>query len=88
MSSLANAQEACREEILTVRDMYARLESVGSYGPQFQNLKQVWRNSSGSLLLARLQVPPSLKIERYHMHPAVLDAVFHMAGFVSKVFRI
>ena len=64
--------------------MYTKLENLGSYGPQFQNLRQVWRNSSGNVLLARLQVPTSLKVERYHMHPAVLDAVFHMVGFITN----
>lgn len=64
--------------------MYAKLEEIGSYGPQFQNLDQVWRSSSCDVMLARLRVPASLNMEHYHVHPAVLDSVFHMSGFIPN----
>ena len=81
--SLAAVRERCAEEVSGVADRYADLEVREFHGPQFQTLVQVWRSASKDEMVAKLRVPQDGY--RYHLHPAVLDGVFQLAGFVDDV---
>jgi hypothetical protein len=50
-------------------------------GEKFQTLEQVWRSDSGDGVLGLIKVPEDS--DRYHIHPAILDGVFQLAGFID-----
>ena len=81
-ASLARFDEAtrvCNNSIQT-RQFYGHLDSVGlNYGPDFQNLTDI--SIAPLISVGAVQIPAlGLKAaERYHLlHPATLDAVFHL----------
>ena len=80
--SLAVLKQRCTEEVTGIAERYADLALREFHGPQFQTLSQVWKNSEKNELLASLRVPEDN--ERYHLHPALLDGVFQLAGFVDE----
>jgi acyl transferase domain-containing protein len=58
--------------------IYARLAELGfEYGPAFQGLQRAWR--CGDELFAELMLPAATdtRAERFGVHPALLDSVFH-----------
>ena len=60
------------------REAYARLEEAGlAYGPDFRGLKRAWKH--GSELLVEVALPESNQrdVDRYGLHPALLDAALH-----------
>lgn len=64
----------CQEEI-AVADFYRELNSRGiNLGPSFQGIEGLWRHEGEALGLVRM--PKSLKgeVDRYEIHPALLDA--------------
>jgi acyl transferase domain-containing protein/NADP-dependent 3-hydroxy acid dehydrogenase YdfG/acyl carrier protein len=79
--SLAAVQARCVHPVAGLKQRYAALAEAGDHGPQFQTLEQVWRSSGDNELLARLRVPPDS--EEFHLHPALLDGVFQLAGFTN-----
>ncbi|RKS68197.1 pimaricinolide synthase PimS1 [Actinomadura pelletieri DSM 43383] len=60
-------------------DAYPRLHDAGlEYGPAFQGLRAAWRH--GDDLYAEVALPEEQHTEadRFHLHPALLDAVLHI----------
>jgi polyketide synthase 12 len=60
------------------RDAYAKLEEAGlAYGPDFRGLKRAWKH--GNELLVEVVLPEGSQrdIDRYGLHPALLDAALH-----------
>ncbi|WP_314178649.1 SDR family NAD(P)-dependent oxidoreductase, partial [Streptomyces winkii] len=51
-------------------------ESGFSYGPAFQGLRAVWRDSAGTIY-AEAALPEGVEPEGYGLHPALLDAALH-----------
>ena len=78
---MAAVKARCAEEVTGIDARYESLALREFHGPQFQTLSQVWRSADKSELLARLRLPEHTK--RYHMHPALLDGVIQLAGFVD-----
>ncbi len=65
-------------EPLDVADLYEQLAEQGfEYGPTFQGVKAAWR--SGEQLLVELSLPAEQgqEAQRFHLHPALLDAALH-----------
>jgi acyl transferase domain-containing protein/NADP-dependent 3-hydroxy acid dehydrogenase YdfG/acyl carrier protein len=65
-------------EPLEVGDLYEQLAEHGfEYGPTFQGVKAAWRN--GEQLLVELSLPEEhgQEAQRFHLHPALLDAAVH-----------
>lgn len=70
--------ERCRESI-SGEDYYARLQALGlEFGEGFRGLREVWRRDGEAL--GRVQIPAALETAGYHVHPAFLDACFHLVG--------
>jgi amino acid adenylation domain-containing protein len=68
-------------EHLDQAECYARLKARSlDYGPSFQSLRNVWR--SPSIAVAELGVPDAIRVgfERYQVHPALLDGMFHVVA--------
>ncbi|MEU3552555.1 SDR family NAD(P)-dependent oxidoreductase, partial [Streptomyces longwoodensis] len=69
-------------EPVDVTDFYADAADTGyGYGPAFQGLRAAWR--VGEEIWAEVSLPEQLREEagRYGLHPALLDAALHAAGF-------
>ncbi|MET9610664.1 type I polyketide synthase, partial [Streptomyces sp. NPDC006512] len=63
-----------------VRDLYDRLDEHGyGYGPVFQGVRAAWRR--GDEVFAEVALPDLVSggATGYGIHPALLDAVFHMS---------
>lgn len=78
---LAALQTQCSEEIF-ISEYYQqyRDEREIDYGPNFQAIEKLWRNSGKSV--GRIQLPNSLVFEAkdFYLHPVLLDAGFQMLG--------
>jgi myxalamid-type polyketide synthase MxaE and MxaD len=62
-----------------VDQLYAGFSAVGlHYGACFRNLRRVWRGAGE--VLAEVSLPSDLAVERYAIHPALLDAALQAAG--------
>ncbi|WP_239157704.1 type I polyketide synthase [Streptomyces sp. SID13726] len=69
---------------LDVDDLYPRLDRAGyGYGPAFRGLRAAWR--AGDEIYAEAALPDghSDQAARYGLHPALLDAALHAAGFAG-----
>ncbi|WP_442759728.1 SDR family NAD(P)-dependent oxidoreductase [Streptomyces longwoodensis] len=69
-------------EPVDVTDFYADAAATGyGYGSAFQGLRAAWR--LGEEIWAEVSLPEQLREEagRYGLHPALLDAALHAAGF-------
>jgi acyl transferase domain-containing protein/acyl carrier protein len=76
-----NAIEARCEEQIGADDYYARLQELGvEFGESFRGLDQIHRRDGEAL--ARVTLPTALAAEApaYTIHPAFLDACFHLLG--------
>ncbi|MEU6486661.1 SDR family NAD(P)-dependent oxidoreductase [Streptomyces sp. NPDC046887] len=65
---------------LPVEDLYDRLADMGyAYGPLFQGVRAAWRR--GEEVFAEVALPDAMSGEAngFAIHPALLDAVFHMS---------
>lgn len=61
--------------------LYEQFRQQGfSYGPAFQGVKQVWCTETE--VVGKIQLPEHLagEVNRYQLHPALLDACFHILG--------
>ncbi len=61
---------------------YPAMAATGvDYGPAFRGLRAVW--TRGSDVFAEVELPEPLRAEagRFGLHPALLDAALHAAGF-------
>ena len=67
-----------------VSGMYAAFETAGvAYGPSFRGVVEAWR--SGEEVWARIGLPHDVvrTASRYRLHPALLDAAFHVAALAD-----
>ncbi len=65
-----------------VAGFYPAMADIGvDYGPAFRGLRAVW--TRGSDVFAEVELPEPLRAEagRFGLHPALLDAALHAAGF-------
>ncbi len=70
----------CVEEIRG-SDYYPRLAELGlEFGPNFQGIEHIWRRDGEAL--GKITLPDDLVSDssHYHIHPAFLDACFHLLG--------
>lgn len=66
------------------RELYAWLDRSGlQYGPDFQNVEQVW--SSEKEVWGRIIPQPGHQQSSYQLHPALLDACMQVLGAVPSV---
>ena len=76
---LSELTETFPDEIDVV-DYYGQLRSIGlTYGPTFRGLTRLLRRDGAALGLATLPAD-AVDGSRYHIHPALLDACFHVLG--------
>ncbi len=67
-------QARCTEQI-SPTDFYTSYYM--DYGPSFKLVQQFWKNDNE--VLAQLEVP-SVLLDNYYLHPAILDAAGHILG--------
>ena len=73
-------KDRCQQE-LNGEDFYTQVQSLGlEFGSDFRGLQHIWRRDGEALGL--IQLPERLVAEagKYHIHPAFLDACFHLLG--------
>jgi acyl transferase domain-containing protein/acyl carrier protein len=76
----AAIQARCTQEI-TGDDYYARVSELGlEFGTSFRGITHLWRRDGEAL--GRVELPEALLREsrEYGIHPAFLDACFHLVG--------
>jgi acyl transferase domain-containing protein/acyl carrier protein len=60
---------------LSGTEFYRGLANCGlQYGPAFQGIQHIWRRDAAALARLRIPQPLNSEINRYRLHPAVLDA--------------
>ena len=66
---------------MDVAAYYGRLEDVGlAYGPNFRGVRELWSSPTGALGRLELSADAPGVREAYNIHPALLDAAFHVLG--------
>lgn len=66
---------------LDVSTFYQELADLGvGYGPSFQSLVQIWQGDSEALGEIRLSTEETAGSNKFQIHPALLDACFHLLG--------
>ena len=59
-------------------DLYHRLAELGyQYGPAFQGVQAAWQH--GDTVMLEVELPSAVDASGYAIHPALFDAVFHVA---------
>ncbi|MBF0102121.1 MAG: SDR family NAD(P)-dependent oxidoreductase [Desulfobacterales bacterium] len=82
---LVSLQARCPSE-LSVQAHYQHISEQGlDYGPAFRGVEQLFQGAGKAL--GRIRLPESLSSEagNYLLHPALLDACFHMSGAVMDL---
>ncbi|MFI6108907.1 type I polyketide synthase, partial [Streptomyces sp. NPDC051310] len=65
---------------VAVDDLYARLADMGyEYGPLFQGVRAAWRRGEDVFAEVALPDAVSMDTDGFGIHPALLDAVFHLS---------
>jgi acyl transferase domain-containing protein len=73
-------QARCSEQLMG-DDYYTRLVDLGlEFGEHFRGVRQVWRRDGEALGLIQLPQGLSADVKNYRIHPAFLDACFHLLG--------
>ncbi len=68
-------------EAVDIAGSYERFTDMGfDYGPVFQGLQAVWRGGDG-IVYAEVSLPEGVDGGAFGLHPALLDAGMHAAGF-------
>ncbi len=66
---------------ISVEAYYQHLATVGAeYGPAFRGIDAIWRADGEALGRIKLPVSAEDKDSKYFIHPALLDACFHVFG--------
>ena len=77
--ALAAVRERCPASV-GVDEYYRGLTTLGiDYGPAFRGLAELWRGSGEAVGRIRLPLPDGAAAG-YAVHPALLDAAFHVLG--------
>lgn len=77
---ISEVQARCSQEI-EGEDYYARVREIGlEFGSSFRGITHIWRRDGEAL--GQLELPDALIRETrdYGIHPAFLDACFHLVG--------
>jgi polyketide synthase 12 len=65
-------------EPVDVAGFYPGLAGTGyAYGPAFQGLRAAWRRGDETFAEVSLDAGPASEADRFHLHPALLDAALH-----------
>ena len=73
------ALQSAHATVIDVSAFYGWLSSVElEFGPRFRGIAQIWSGHDSAL--ARISRPSDVDATGYGMHPAVLDACFHVLG--------
>ncbi|WSW21183.1 SDR family NAD(P)-dependent oxidoreductase [Streptomyces phaeochromogenes] len=69
---------------LDVSSLYTDLAAQGyAYGPAFQGVRAAWRHQDSVLAEVALDPEAAAEATSFGLHPALLDAVLHSAGFLG-----
>ncbi|MFD4695803.1 SDR family NAD(P)-dependent oxidoreductase, partial [Streptomyces sp. NPDC058463] len=72
-------------DAVDVDGFYEALAEVGfGYGPVFQGVQAAWRDESGVYADVVLPEPGVGQVDRFGIHPALLDAALHPANLLSE----
>ncbi|WP_455678808.1 SDR family NAD(P)-dependent oxidoreductase [Streptomyces atroolivaceus] len=71
-----------RAEQVALDGLYADLAEQGmAYGPAFRGLRAVWKRGDEAFAEVSLAHGEQSDVDRFGVHPALLDAVLHAIGF-------
>ena len=74
-----HALQVANSSAVDLESFYEWLSSVElEFGSRFRGIAQLWRGHDSAL--ARITTPAGVSVAGYGMHPAVLDACFHVLG--------
>jgi acyl transferase domain-containing protein len=80
VSAIDEVKSRCTTEIAG-EDYYERVRDLGlEFGAQFRGITRIWRRDGEALGLIELPSELSAEADDYHIHPAMLDACFHVLG--------
>ncbi|MEV0734346.1 type I polyketide synthase, partial [Polymorphospora sp. NPDC050346] len=67
--------------LLPVEDFYEGLAAVGlQYGPVFRGVRAAWRDGAEFVAEVALDDADRAQVDRFGVHPALLDAALHLAA--------
>jgi SAM-dependent methyltransferase/NAD(P)-dependent dehydrogenase (short-subunit alcohol dehydrogenase family)/acyl carrier protein len=79
---LKDIRARCNREI-SVDSFYDTIRSLGlEFGPAFRGIRRIWKGNGEALGEMNLPAELNLDTQHYRMHPAFLDACFHLVGAV------
>ncbi|MFD6393241.1 SDR family NAD(P)-dependent oxidoreductase [Nocardia sp. NPDC060259] len=69
--------------VVDITDFYDRVADLGlEYGPAFQGLRAVWQRGSELFAEVMLSADRVSDLDRYALHPVLLDATLHALGLM------
>ncbi|HWY77005.1 MAG TPA: acyltransferase domain-containing protein, partial [Verrucomicrobiae bacterium] len=72
----------CSVHELPPEYVYGAYNAVGfNYGPSYQGVEKIWRRNGEAIGRIRLPAPVQKDAANYNIHPALLDACFHVHIF-------
>jgi acyl transferase domain-containing protein/SAM-dependent methyltransferase/acyl carrier protein len=80
LTVLDEVRKRCAEQTSSAA-YYEKLRALNiAFGPRFRGIREIWRRDGEAL--GRLEAPELVAAEanRYHVHPALLDACFQLLG--------
>ena len=80
LTPLDEVRKRCSEQISSAA-YYEELRALSiAFGPCFRGIREIWRRDGEAL--GRVEAPELVSAEanRYHIHPALLDACFQLLG--------
>lgn len=83
---LEAVRQRCRAHEIPAETVYKAYNTVGfGYGPLYQGVEKIWRRDGEAL--GRIRLPEALHKDagNYNIHPALLDACFHVHIFSLPV---
>ncbi|WP_437627949.1 SDR family NAD(P)-dependent oxidoreductase [Sorangium sp. So ce1151] len=77
--AVESIQARCRDRV-EGEALYARYRQMGmDYGPHCRAVEQVWVGDGEALAALALPASAAAELDRYHLHPVLLDSALHAA---------
>ena len=73
------AETQGRSTVRSGESFYQDIQQIGfDYGPTFRGAERIWFTDDEALAELRLAPAVTAELDRYHIHPALLDICFHV----------
>nr|AAY89053.1 polyketide synthase [Sorangium cellulosum] len=79
VEAIESIQTRCRDRV-EGEALYARYRQMGmDYGPHCRAVEQVWVGDGEALAALALPASAAAELDRYHLHPVLMDSALHAA---------